>query len=1227
VANHTYKETANTRCAKNINISNDQKPRASTVPAAKKVIMTSSSVSSSSSSSRFLSRLLSLSSRHHSSNSNDNDDCIAEEEEEEEAVLFDNLNDDGRQFSSTKDDETYSNYSSNAASKMRKFGGNRFFVSDQTAESFSSTVSMVADNTEQPFFSAMYDVCDTIDDCMSSLYTDVVPPPVPATAELSSCSHETTMPHNIITTMLPTTRIVPHCYPTIPYEYDWILDGDPPEQQPPIKETDTAASGRRRLFGDEKLDLMLGMLEIENLELGSYCCDDDDDSLDHRHHHGNHTNTSVMKDDEAVKEGEAIVNFADFSKLELDQQRTSHGNEEEEEFGSFEEAAADTGANDKEDSEEVAAKEQAPQDDDDDDVIQTCGESGLSYEPPESIGCLVNDITTQLDTTIDECLDISTDKISLGLNNVSDCQDDPSSSEHCLMNQMKILQVGQNNNYNGHIQQQQQLLQQQSLLMSAVLLESLPVPMATETTMGGEYYNALIASLTRRIQQQHQMSVASINGGATEVKDGDMNPSQIIDQGDDNLLEQQALSDVIHAGYFEETENDVNDEHYFDSIVLEEILTVPWPFHEITDINEPFFAEGVFDGPDDSDDDSDEHGSNTLNFDTYISNRLSQLHHASAQVVTCLHKRASEKEDSINKGIQSVFATEIDIETALLFTKSSREFLHRAIHGYPVFDGGRQKQHLHNAVSGSLDVLEYSDCRDRLGLLLVTVDRISTIREEEANWWKELSDQRRMTTEKIPSLVEGVRKLKQLTVLEETLTYLDCMKEMSERIKKLPAVLVCVIEEILAGLFDRILSSDETTHDRFGEYFTEYQTLLQSWIACVELRDGENSNTLEWCSVVSTEWSGCILDILCFAVKKAVANSMIDSFSSSENETASNRDLDLVKEIRGKLKRIRFRSKDETDLESLSQKLLLMRVGGIVRIGGTFNCNALSLAFFHLSSRLVELLTFYEVTCQWHEGMLANKSGTQESEYFADNECDQVEAAPCCTKDILLAHTAVSTVSSDEDSVSTSSDDASEDETSVKSKPVPSRIAFKESKISSLDWSRTILQSVGCVRNALWKYCEGSLIHLVESFSSDSMDLGLQSGQGVDSATSSLHLTYDVFEQFAAFSKHFNGDTADDAICDSLKNNLWKLYRTHLRSVHIEAMKSTGSLLRQESWQLAPINISRSVDVANRKNDQEVGALYKVSILMVHCSQPCMFFALSNHLKGHERAASESFPL
>jgi hypothetical protein len=726
--------------------------------------------------------------------------------------------------------------------------------------------------------------------------------------------------------------------------------------------------------------------------------------------------------------------------------------------------------------------------------------------------------------------------------------------------------------------------QHQSSLMSSVLLESLPVPMPTETIgdEGGEI--ALTASLTRRIQRQHQASIAMLVNNSTKNECGAVNLSSKIEQ-EDNLIELN-LADIIHPGYFEETENDLNDEHYFDSIVLEEILTVPWPFHEITDINEPFFGEEVFDSSSDDADNNDDdlhHYSNELNFDTYISNRLSQLHHASAQVLKCLQKRASEKEESINKGIQSVFATEIEIETALLFTKSSREFLHRAIHGYPVSDfGGKQQHHLHNAITGGLDVLEYSDCRDRLGLLLATVDRISFIRGEEANWWKQLSD-RGITTEGIPSLVDSVRKLKQLTALEEVLTNLECMKETNERINKLPGVLICLIEEILADLFDRILSSDENSNNKnFGEYFEQYKTLLRSWILCVELRDGEHLSAMEWCIAVSTEWSGSILDIFCSAVKKAVAYSMIDAFTTGENGSVSYGDLDLIKEVKGKLKQIRLKSKDESVFESLSQKLLLMRAGG------KFDCTALSLTFFHLSSRIVELLTFYEVILQWHEAMLVSENEAQGSECVAEDERDQDEAV----HSILSARKSVSTVSSNEDSVSLSSGDTSEDDTSSNNllQMVPIRITFKENKICSLDWCRTISQSLRCIRHALWKYCDESLILLVESFSSDSMGL-------CHSATSSLHLTWDVFQQFKFFSKHFNDDTGDDTMCVTLKHCLCKLYRKHLRSVHVEAMKTTGSLLSQESWQLSLINISRRSKVANCKNDHEMLALYEVSRL------------------------------
>ena len=1098
----------------------------------------------------FLTRLLNLSSRQ---GSNDDqqledtrgcDDDINIDKEAEE-VFFDNTNDD-TQFSSyrinpqnknapTVMDENNGNGNSFhvaaavATSITKRIGGttkDKVYEQKQKSDSISVTADM-----ETP---SIYDICNNIDESMASLYNYF-----PAESSVSS---QDAM--SLLTAQQQRGCMSQTNNNNLQYEYDWILDGDPPG--PVLKETDTAASRRRRLFGDDKLDLMLGMLEIENQEFVS----SDEDSLNYGS--AIDDNTKRFDHDENLEEGgnENTDNFADFSKLELDSRRKSRDNDEDcDEFGSF-----------------TAAQESK----------QPCG-SELPYKPPASIGSLVNDINTQLDATIDECLDTFKDVKSVETNNISDCQDDHSASED-LINQINQSETALQSGHNDG-----QTIRQQSLLMSAALLESLPIPKATDTF--GEGDGELIASLTRRIQQRHQKSLSLMINRCPDEEDGVITSSQI--DHEDDLLE-HSLSDIIHTGYFDETDKDINDEHYFDSIVLEEILTVPWPFHEISDLNEPLFGEGVFDSSDS--DDSDEHGIDALNFDTYITNRLSQLHQASGKIVSCLHQRASEREESINKGIHGIFAAEIDIETALLITKSSREFLHRAIHGYPVSDcEGRR----HDAVSGSLDVLEYSDFRDRLGLLLVAVDRILSIREEEVNWRNELSNQN-ITTDKIPSLVEGTRELMQLTVLEESLTHLDCMKDMNARINELPNVLLCLIEEYLASLLDHILTSDETTHDQFGEYFEEYQVLLQSWIDCVELRDGDRLHAMDRFNAVPTEWSGCILDMLSFSVKKAFACSMIDSFSTSESEVANDRDLDLIEDIREKLKNIRFRSKDESDLEALSQKLLLMRVGGIVRVGGTFNSTALSLTFFHLSSRLVELMSLYEVISQWHQAMVTKtgKAGLK-SEY---DECDQDEDDSRCTQDILLERATVSLVSSNQDSPNTlSSCEVSDDETAVAAtNPVPSRIAFKENRISRLEWSRKILHSVGCVRQALWKYCEESLIHLVESFSSDSMDLSLQSGQGVDSTTSSLHFTFNVFQQFVSFSKHFNGDAAEEAICDGLQDNLWKLYRTHVRSVHFEAMKSTGSLLRQESWQLSPINISRAVKVADSKIDQEVGALYEV---------------------------------
>jgi hypothetical protein len=50
--------------------------------------------------------------------------------------------------------------------------------------------------------------------------------------------------------------------------------------------------------------------------------------------------------------------------------------------------------------------------------------------------------------------------------------------------------------------------------------------------------------------------------------------------------------------------------------------------------------------------------------------------------MSCMLLRVGQNGDAIREGVKTVFVSKMDVFTALLFAKSSREFLHRAKSGY-----------------------------------------------------------------------------------------------------------------------------------------------------------------------------------------------------------------------------------------------------------------------------------------------------------------------------------------------------------------------------------------------------------------------------------------------------------------------------------------------------------------------------------------------------------------
>jgi hypothetical protein len=74
--------------------------------------------------------------------------------------------------------------------------------------------------------------------------------------------------------------------------------------------------------------------------------------------------------------------------------------------------------------------------------------------------------------------------------------------------------------------------------------------------------------------------------------------------------------------------------------------------------------------------------------------------------MSCMLSRVGRNGDAIRDGVKTVFVSEMDVFMALLFAKSSREFLHCAKSGYELPSAQNDHQvGQHNVVLGALDVV------------------------------------------------------------------------------------------------------------------------------------------------------------------------------------------------------------------------------------------------------------------------------------------------------------------------------------------------------------------------------------------------------------------------------------------------------------------------------------------------------------------------------------------
>lgn len=439
-------------------------------------------------------------------------------------------------------------------------------------------------------------------------------------------------------------------------------------------------------------------------------------------------------------------------------------------------------------------------------------------------------------------------------------------------------------------------------------------------------------------------------------------------------------------------------------------------------------------------------------------------------------------------------------------------------------------------------MLDIADSRGRVQYLRDTVERIYDICDQEVLFWKEIPDLKSHNSpplgpEQYQSLINQARNLYNLTLEEEVLSHVTSLHSLRDRIQGLSAVLLECMEDSITDLVRRMLNADDVCN---GQYYQEYETLINAWIACCRLRKDNATDTSSQIKTIADGWSGCLLKVLCFEISKAYVYSLIDTLEDNE----------APEYIKDELNKLKCSLTNDLDIDRMLNRLL-------------DDSRILTQSFTHQAVRSTEVLSVYCLFLEWHSSIMIETK-------------DETSGLTCLNGDDKsdnLSSMSVDDLSSDASSV------IQEDEIQSNAH-LPQSFEFQnEASISRPGLRECMLNSMNrSIRHPLFTFCESKLTQSIEyCISCSTMKLMLDDMYAMEL----------IFSQFVRFGAHFLEDEHDEEsdICENIRMSLAELQLSHLRSVHIEAMKSTGALLRHETWYLSPIEFRLASKDEDKKSD------------------------------------------
>jgi hypothetical protein len=550
-------------------------------------------------------------------------------------------------------------------------------------------------------------------------------------------------------------------------------------------------------------------------------------------------------------------------------------------------------------------------------------------------------------------------------------------------------------------------------------------------------------------------------------------------------------------------------------------------------------------------------------FEEYITEQLCHLDTAQNQVAKHLLRRIQPHETVLQEADQSIHEFSTNLQLAQMYLLRSQSALRQAACG--TYDHKKKRFDEGSGWYGAHDLLQSWEQQELYRNLDKNLTQIQAILDTE----QELLDRISNFTfdvdkpEEYSSIVAQVQQLSQEVISSGNWGRLNSFDDLRERLKK--GVLFLAFHSRLHVLAESV--AVRSCRRRQSVIWQEYKALfeavvrVQESIIAIEHADKAadavpsppepSDQATSAVPELSASWPQTILQALCYEANRAFATALLDPIIAAEESTGSFHmvDSEFEKELTQLDYEIQQGWGDSAKLRSVTHNLV------IIRFDWESSSRFLLPVYHRLCLLLADVLYAHHLFGQWHEKMVSTDDKKESSKPPGGDDCKEEKKSE--------------TAEEKQESRST------EDSSDIDRK----RQQHSLQEIRS-EWVKS--------REIIWRCCENVLIKCLDEYLHFASHKDLFQKLSVGSVDDrkwrrdleELNSVLILTEQFVSLKdKFFSGDDTNKPVLSSkgraltsdLEEKLCDVFRKNLRHVHVEAMRSLGGSLHNESWKIVSL--------------------------------------------------------